>query len=155
MVKANSFFHITLFFFLLSFVLIKQVITVIPSLISDMVVFYDDDWYILTQHLETQFEFVEIELVIMDNLFATNPINPIQGEFAMELNETFADLKFAIEEAIGIQEDTFFLVWNGMELWDQWTLESVEMNIIAFDKPFKLTIKIPIIPNKMGYVYFT
>ena len=122
-----------------------------------MVLFYDDDWYILTKHLETQFEFVEIELVIMDNLFATNPTNPLQGEFAMELNETFADLKFGIEEAIGIQEDTFFLVWNGIELLDQWTLDSVGMNIIAFGKPFKLTISIsiPIIPNKRGYAYFS
>ena len=122
-----------------------------------MVLFYDDDWYILTQHLETQFEFVEIELVIMDNLFATNPTNPLQGEFAMELNETFADLKFGIEEAIGIQEDTFFLVWNGIELLDQWTPDSVGMNIIAFGKPFKLTISIsiPIIPNKMGYAYLS
>ena len=122
-----------------------------------MVLFYDDDWYILTQHLETQFEFVEIELVIMDNLFATNPINPLLGEFAMELNETFADLKFGIEEAFGIQEDTFFLVWNGIELLDQWTPDSVGMNIIAFGKPFKLTISIsiPITPNKMECAYFT
>ena len=77
-----------------------------------MVIYYDDDWCILTQHLETQFEFVENELVLMDNLFATNPINLIQGEFAMELKKTFADLKFGIEEELEIQKDTFFLVWN-------------------------------------------
>ena len=78
---------------------------------SEMIAFYDFDWFVLQNDWESQYEYTEVSGFFFDNSLSANPIQHHQGVFGMERNDTFGDLKSAIEEALEFEfEQESFLI---------------------------------------------
>ena len=95
----------------------------------EMILCSVDDW--LQLDWLDQYEITQFSTVVMENPLEEIPIL-VAGVFGMGPVDSFKNLKIGIATTCGIDSSSFRLFWNGRELMDQDTPDSVGMEALVW-----------------------